>query len=68
MSINKAGLRLKRDVKQTGGEYNTVTVEAARTGWVVKENGRLTEVFVRWEALTRYLESRLATRFVVNSN
>lgn len=43
-------------------EYNTVTVEAARTGWIVKEQNRPTEIFVRWEMLIRYLENRLTSK------
>lgn len=43
-------------------EYNTVTVEAARTGWIVKETGKPAEVFIRWDALLRHLESRLTSK------
>ena len=45
-------------------QYSKVTVEAARTGWIVKENGRPAEVFVRWESLVQYLETRLATKSI----
>ena len=44
--------------------YSTVTIEAARTSWIVKEKGRPAEVFVRWESLVEYLETRLATKSV----
>lgn len=42
--------------------YPTVTIEAARTGWIVKEQGCPAEVFVRWESVVKYLESRLTTK------
>ena len=43
-------------------EYNTVSVEAARTGWIVREQGRPAEVFIRWDALLRYIETRLTSK------
>jgi hypothetical protein len=42
--------------------YHVLTIEAARTGWIVKESGRPAEVFVRWDTLVRYIESRLTTK------
>lgn len=43
-------------------KYSTVTVEAAVSGWIVKEKGQPAKVFVRWEALVSYLQYRLATK------
>ena len=43
-------------------EYNTLTIEAAESGWIVKEKGKPTKVFFRWESLTVYLADRLTTK------
>jgi hypothetical protein len=43
-------------------EYSTITIEAARTGWIVKERGKPAEVFVRWESMVKYIETRLSTK------
>lgn len=43
-------------------EYNTVTIEAVKTGWIVKQQGELTEIFIRWDALVRYLEMQLTSK------
>lgn len=42
-------------------EYNTITIEAARTGWIVKEHGKPAEVFIRWSALIEHIEQRLTS-------
>ena len=39
--------------------YKTVTIEAATTGWILKVKGEPTEIFVRWDALVRKLETLL---------
>lgn len=42
-------------------KYACVSIETARTGWVVKEKGRHTEIFVRWEAVVKYIGTRLTS-------
>ena len=42
--------------------YKKLTVEAAVNGWIVKENGKPTEVFVRWDAFVRKLEMELTSK------
>lgn len=42
-------------------EYPTLTVEAARSGWIVKQDGKPAEIFVRWEALIAYLKAQLTS-------
>lgn len=42
-------------------QYNTVSIEAAESGWIVKERGQPTKLFYRWESLVKYLEGRLTT-------
>ena len=39
--------------------FRTVSIEAAVTGWILKERGKPAQIFVRWEALVRELEERL---------
>lgn len=43
-------------------EYNIITIEAAKTGWIAKKRGEPAEVFIRWDELVRYLETRLVTK------
>ena len=43
-------------------KYKTLTVEAAKTGWVVREKGKPTELFIRWDQLVRKLEVELTSK------
>lgn len=43
------------------GTFKTITVEAARTGWIVREKGQPAEIFHRWDAVVRKLEKELTT-------
>ena len=47
--------------------YNTVTVKASVGGWIVTEKGKDTRIFVRWEVVVKYLESRLTTKTLPES-
>lgn len=42
-------------------EYNACNVEACDGGWIVRESGMPTKVFVRWESLVTYLKGRLSS-------
>lgn len=42
--------------------YKTITVEAAKTGWIVREKGRPTEIFTRWEKVVAKLEMELTSK------
>jgi len=42
--------------------YNKLTIEAARTGWIVKQQGKPAEVFVRWENVVKHLENQLTSK------
>jgi hypothetical protein len=44
------------------GVYKKLTVEAAHGGWIVKEQGKTAEVFVRWESFVRRLELELTSK------
>jgi hypothetical protein len=44
------------------GEYKTLTIEAALTGWIVREQGNPTEIFVRWDQVVKKLERELTTK------
>lgn len=43
-------------------KYKTLTVEAAKTGWIVKEHGQPAEIFIRWDDLVRKLAKELSTQ------
>jgi len=43
-------------------EYNTLTIEAAKTGWIVREKGKPTEIFVLWENAVNYLAVKLTSK------
>lgn len=43
-------------------QYKTLTVEAATTGWIVREVGKPAEIFTRWDSLVRKLEQELTTK------
>jgi len=43
-------------------QYKTLTVEAAKTGWIVREKGKPAEVFVRWERVVAKLEAELTSK------
>lgn len=42
--------------------YKTITVEAAKTGWIVREKGRPAEIFTRWEKVVAKLEMELTSK------
>jgi len=44
------------------GTFKTITVEAAKTGWIVREKGQPAEIFHRWEAVVNKLEKELTTK------
>ena len=43
-------------------DYKTLTVEAALTGWIVREAGKPTEIFVRWVEVVKKLERELTNQ------
>lgn len=43
-------------------QYKTLTVEAAKTGWIVRERGEPPEVFLRWESLVNKLRTELTSQ------
>lgn len=47
---------------KTKDQYKTLTVEAAKTGWIVREAGKPAEIFVRWEALVSKLAAELSSK------
>ena len=47
--------------KSKDGEFKTITVEAAKQGWIVREQGKPAEVFVRWESVVNKLKNELTT-------
>ena len=49
-------------IKQTDPAYKTLSVEAARTGWVVREKGKVTELFIRWPDVVKKLEAELTSK------
>jgi hypothetical protein len=46
----------------TNPQYKPLTVEAAKTGWIIRERGKPAEVFVRWEQVVRRLEAELTSK------
>lgn len=42
--------------------YNTVTVEACKNGWIVKQKGKPVEVFFQWRNVINRLEFELITK------
>lgn len=42
--------------------YKTIIVEAAKTGWIVRENGTPAEIFTRWESVVKKLEAELTSK------
>ena len=42
--------------------YKKLTVEAAKQGWIVKEQGKPAEVFVRWESVVAKLAHELTSQ------
>jgi len=42
--------------------YKTLTVEAAISGWIVREAGKPAEIFVRWESFVQKLEKELTSK------
>jgi len=43
-------------------QYKTLTVEAAKTGWIVREDGKPAEIFIRWEAVVKKMEIELTSK------
>lgn len=43
-------------------QYKTLTVEAAKTGWIIRESGKPAEIFIRWEAVVKKLELELTSK------
>ncbi len=43
-------------------QYKTLIVEAAKTGWVVREPRKPAEIFIRWEQLVKKLEMELTSK------
>ncbi len=43
-------------------QYKTLTVEAAKTGWIVRENAKPAEIFIRWDQVVRKLEIELTSK------
>ena len=42
--------------------YTKITIESCEGGWIVKEKGQPTKLFARWDAVIRWLESRLTSK------
>lgn len=42
--------------------YKTLTVEAAKSGWIVREKDCPAEIFVRWESFVNKLEHELTSK------
>ena len=42
--------------------YTKLTIESCEGGWIVKEKGQPTRLFVRWETVILWLESRLTSK------
>jgi hypothetical protein len=47
---------------KTKDQYKTLTVEAAKTGWIVREKGKPAEVFTRWESVVKKMEIELTSK------
>ena len=43
-------------------KYNYLTIEAAVSGWIVKQQGKPTEVFTQWEEVIKRLERELTNK------
>ena len=50
------------DAKKERGQYKTLTIEAALTGWIVREHGKPAEIFTRWENVVKKIERELTTK------
>jgi hypothetical protein len=42
--------------------YTKLTIESCEGGWIVKEKGQPTRLFVRWESVIYFLEDRLTNK------
>lgn len=47
---------------KTKEHYKTLTIEAAKTGWIVREAGKPAEIFIRWEQVVKKMELELTTK------
>jgi hypothetical protein len=45
-------------------DYKTISVEAAETGWIVREKGKVAQVCIRWGKVVNILEKELTTKAV----
>lgn len=45
-------------------EYNTLTIEAAENGWIVKQKGKTVKIFIHWDRVVKHLESQLVTKTI----
>ena len=52
---------MSREAVNRKAKYKTLTVEAALTGWIVREQGQPPEVFHRWGSVVAKLEKELTT-------
>ena len=43
-------------------QYKTLEVEAAKTGWIVRERRKPAEIFLRWDQLVKKLEKELTSK------
>lgn len=49
-------------MKSKEAQYLKLQVEAAETGWVVTQDGKKPEVFIKWKHVVRYLASQLSNK------
>jgi hypothetical protein len=43
-------------------KYKAISVESAKSGWIVREKGKTAEVFVRWDQVVKKLEAELTSK------
>lgn len=43
-------------------QYQTITVEAAKTGWIVRKKDHPAEIYIRWDQVIRRLEMELTSK------
>jgi len=44
--------------------YKTLTIEAATTGWIIRESGKPAEIFHIWSQVIRKLETELTNKSI----
>lgn len=47
--------------KDKKDQYRTVTIQAAKNGWIVMQTGRITEVYIRWDELVKRIKDELTS-------